>query len=86
MQQFLKPTAGFARARIVAAQLLAEFLVSVHKAISAFDASFGRESLATFTRDLETRTDRGVWLWLSWHTSDKLIPVIAGRASYNQGG
>jgi hypothetical protein len=60
MQQFLKPATGAARAGIVAAELLDEFLVPVHDAISAFDTGFGRESLATLTRDLATRTGQGI--------------------------
>ena len=60
MQQFLKPAAGATWAGIVAAELLDEFLVPVHNAISAFDSGFGRESLAAFTRGLETSIGRVV--------------------------
>jgi hypothetical protein len=49
MQQFLKPAAGRARARIVAAQFFDEILVAVYYAISALDAGLRRESLATLT-------------------------------------
>jgi len=79
MQQFLKPATGTAWAGIVAAKLLDEFLVAVHNAISVFDAGFGRESPATFTRNLETKTGRGDCLWVSWHTSNKLAPAIGAR-------
>jgi hypothetical protein len=65
MQQFLKPATGTAWAGIVAAKLLDEFLVAVHNAIPAFDAGFGWESPARLTRDLETGTGRGGWLWSS---------------------
>src|SRR5687767_13038560 len=70
MQQFLKPTAGPARAWIVSPELFQKFLVPVYNAISAFDAGFRREPLAAFTRRLETEIGRGVWAWFSWHTSN----------------
>ena len=57
--------AGAARAWIVAAELLGQFLVPVHYAIAALDAGFGRESLLALTRGLETRIGRGVWVWVS---------------------
>jgi hypothetical protein len=60
MQQFLKPATGTAGAEVVATELLDEFLVTVHDAISAFDAGFGGETLSTLARCLETSTGRGV--------------------------
>jgi hypothetical protein len=45
MQQFLKPAAGFAGARIVAAKFLEELLVPVHDATAAFDSGFGGNPL-----------------------------------------
>jgi hypothetical protein len=81
MQQFLKPATGTAWAGIIAADLLDKFLVPVHNAIPTIDTGLGRESPATLTRGLETRTGRGDWLWFSWHTSDNIIAAITGRAS-----
>ena len=69
MQQFLKTTAGVARAWIIPPKFLEEFLVPVHNAITALYSGFGGESLPTFTRFLETKIGRGVWAWFSWHTS-----------------
>jgi len=69
MQQFLKPTAGVARATIIPPELFEEFLVPVHDALATLYAGFGRESFPTFTRRLETKIGRGVWAWYSWHTS-----------------
>ena len=65
MQQFLKPPAGFAGARVIAAELLDKFLAPVYDAVSAFDTGFGWESLAAFTCGLETSIGRGLWLWSS---------------------
>ena len=42
MQQFLKPAVGAARAEVVAAELLEEFLVTVDHAVAAADMGFGR--------------------------------------------
>jgi hypothetical protein len=69
MQQFLKPTAGIARAGIIPPEFFEEFLVPVNDAVTAFYPGFGRESLSTFTRRLESKMRRGVWAWYSWHTS-----------------
>jgi hypothetical protein len=69
MQQFLKPAARLARARVVTPEFLDEFFIPVHYAMAAFDPGFRRESLPTLTRCLETRIGRGVWVWSSWHTS-----------------
>jgi hypothetical protein len=62
MQQFLKPTAGIAWARVVAAELFEKLFVSVHGAVAAFDSGFRREALLTFACRLETKTGRGVVL------------------------
>jgi len=69
MQQFLKPTAGIARAWVVATELFEKLFVSAHNAVTAFDSGFRREALLTFTRRLETKTGRGVVICVSWHTS-----------------
>ena len=79
MQQFLKPTAGAARAWIVSPELFEALFVPVHHAMAAFDPGFGWESLPAFTRGLETRTGRGVWACFSWRTSDLEIPRGWGR-------
>ena len=70
MQQFLKPAAGVARAWIVTPELFEELFSPVHDAMAAFHAGFGRETLATLTRCLETSIGRGVWARFSWHTSN----------------
>lgn len=49
---------GPARAGIVAAELLGEFLVSVNDVEFAFDVCFGWESLSALTRALEKRSRR----------------------------
>ena len=77
MQQFLKPAVRAAGAGVVAAQPFDELLVAVHDAMTALDPRFGWESLATLTRDLETSTGRGVFLFVSWRTSID-IPGISG--------
>jgi hypothetical protein len=69
MQQSLKPTAGAARAGVIATEFLEKFLVRVHDSVTALDPGFGREALPAFTRYLETRTGRDVLVWISWHTS-----------------
>src|SRR6185436_6303897 len=70
MQQCLKRPRGAARARVVAAEFLDQFLPAVHHAVTALDARLGREALAPFARDLEStrRLHRSV----SCHTS---LPV-----------
>jgi hypothetical protein len=78
MQQFLKPAARIARAWVVAAELLEELFVAVHYAVTAFNASFGREALPALTRRLESSTGRGTSSWFSWHTSTP-IPHEQGR-------
>jgi len=65
MQQFLKPTAGVARAPIIPPELFEEFLVPVHDALAALYPGFGREPLPAFTGRLETRIGRGVCAWYS---------------------
>ena len=84
MQQFLKPATGTAGAEVVATELLDEFFVTVHDAISAFDSGLGRVALPTLARGLETSIGRGVWSCASWHTSVELAltrgrRIIAGR-------
>jgi hypothetical protein len=46
MQQFLKPAAGAAGARIVAPQFLGQFFVAVDDAPAAFDVRFRGEASA----------------------------------------
>jgi hypothetical protein len=65
MQQFLKPTAGVARALIVAAELLEKLFVPVDYAVTALDPGFGREALPTLACRLETKIGRGAWLCVS---------------------
>ncbi len=84
MQQFLKPTAGIARAWVVATELFEKLFVSVHHAIAAFDSGFRREALLTFTCRLETKTGRGVVICVSWHTSI-VNPEEPGGADYTVG-
>jgi hypothetical protein len=52
MQQFLKPTSGVARAEVVPAQFLRQFLSAMDNAMTALDLSFGREPFATFAAGL----------------------------------
>jgi hypothetical protein len=82
MQQFLKPTPGVAWAWVIAPELLEKLLVSVHDAVTALHASLGWETLAAFTRGLETRTVRGVQAWFSWHTSICYMSREWGRGLY----
>jgi len=56
MQQFLKPTAGQARAGIVAAELFDQVLVTVHDPVAALDVRLGREATPTLARRFETPT------------------------------
>ncbi len=42
MQQFLKPTAGMARAQVVATEFLDQRLVAIDHSLAALDADFGR--------------------------------------------
>lgn len=65
MQQFLKPTAGSAWARIVATELFEQFLVAMHHSVPALDLGFGREALLTLACSLETRIDWGRIAWFS---------------------
>jgi len=69
MQQFLKPAARVAWARIIPTQLLEEFLSAADNALAAFDSGFRRESLPALTRFLETRIGRGAVSSFPWHTS-----------------
>ena len=65
MQQYLKPAAGAAGARVIATELLEKLFVPVHDPMPTFDAGFGRVALPTLARGLETRTGRGAWLYAS---------------------
>ena len=69
MQQFLKPTAGQARAGIVAAELFDQVLVTVHDPVAALDVRLGREATPTLARRFETETGRGTSSWSSRNTS-----------------
>ena len=60
MQQFLKATAGMARAQVVATEFLDQRLVAIDHSLAALDADFGREALSTLAHALETGT-----LWFS---------------------
>jgi hypothetical protein len=60
MQQFLKSPARKARAWIVATELLTELFEAANDARSALDPGLGRETLPSFTGDLETSWRRGV--------------------------
>jgi hypothetical protein len=60
MQQRLKSAAGSARTRIIPTELLDEFLVPAHHAITALHMSFGREAPSTLAADLESNWLRGV--------------------------
>jgi hypothetical protein len=59
-QHDLKPTAGPARARIVAPEFFDEFDVAVDEAQAALHACFGRIALTPFRADLESRAGRRV--------------------------
>ena len=52
MQQFLKPTPGVARAGIIPAKFLIEFLFTMDNSETAFDLRFGREPFAAFAAEL----------------------------------
>jgi hypothetical protein len=56
MQHRLKPASGAARAKIVAAQLLNQFFVTIYDAKSTLYAGFGWESFAALTASLERTT------------------------------
>jgi hypothetical protein len=71
MQHRLKPKTGAARARIVSAKLLDQFLASVHHSVAAFDLRLRRETFATLARDLKTSAGRGGSCMYAWHTSEK---------------
>jgi hypothetical protein len=60
MQHLLKPAAGTAGARVVAAELFEKLLVAVHDAIATLNARLGRIAFAPLTRYLETGTARNV--------------------------
>ena len=54
-QQFLKPAAGAARARVVSAKFFDEFLIAVYDPEAALDVGIGRESFAALANALERR-------------------------------
>jgi hypothetical protein len=54
MQQRLKPKAGTARARVVAAKFFKQFLIPVDYPVAALDLGFRRVALPSFARDLKT--------------------------------
>jgi hypothetical protein len=67
MQHFLKAAVRPARARVVAAELLDEFLVTVDDAEAALHVRLGREAATTLTGALESTAgrsaDRGRCAW-----------------------
>lgn len=56
-QHFLKAPPGIAGARIVPAQFLQQFLVSVDEAMAPLDPSFAREPAAALAHDLKSSLD-----------------------------
>jgi hypothetical protein len=66
-QQRLKRPRRSAGARVIAAELLRQFLGAVHDAITALDPRLGRDAPASLARDLES-TGR-LCRTVSWHTS-----------------
>jgi hypothetical protein len=52
MQHFLKPMSGAAKAEVVPAQFLRQFLPAMDNAVTAPDVSFGREPLAALAAGL----------------------------------
>jgi hypothetical protein len=75
MQQCLKAPRRTARARIVAPELLEQFLIAMHHANAAFDMGFGWESLAAFTSDLERMRVLQVQRFSSW----SCLPIQISR-------
>jgi hypothetical protein len=66
MQQRLKPVAGIARAKVVAAELFAQLFFAADDALATLDVGFGRETLSTFTGALEkSNLDRRID-WFAW--------------------
>ena len=72
MQQRLKSASGAARARIIATELLEQFLAAAHYAFASLDARFGGEALPTFASDLESSRLRGGVCSCARDTSDRL--------------
>src|SRR5215467_6160592 len=73
MHQFLKPAAGSARARIVAAELFSELLGAPDYAVATLDPRFGRISLASLARSLETSAAVAASA-SSWHSPRYVSP------------
>jgi len=69
----LKQEARSAGARIVAPELLEQFLVAPHDAVTALDLGLGREALAALARDLESTVR--LQGWSSWHTSSLVVEL-----------
>jgi hypothetical protein len=65
MQQFLKAPSGTAGAGVIAAQLLDQFLITVHDAVAALHVHLGRVALPSFTAPFKSLPGRGV----AWRTS-----------------
>jgi hypothetical protein len=60
MQQRLKSPPGSARAEVIAAEFLDQFLVPAHHAITAFYLGFRGKAFPTLATDLESTRGRGV--------------------------
>ena len=60
MQHFLKSFPRTARARVVATELLDQFLVPMHDALPSLDVRLGGIASAPLARDLKTQTPR-IW-------------------------
>jgi hypothetical protein len=58
MQHFLKAFIRAAGARIISAELLEQFLVTVYDAVATLHVRLGREPSPTLTRPLESRVGR----------------------------
>jgi hypothetical protein len=78
MQHFLKPLAGVARTRVVAAELLEQLLAAVHHAIAALHPGFGWISAAALARDLKSRSPRIGSSCSSWHA-----PSVAKNGAHS---
>jgi hypothetical protein len=84
MQHFLKPLAGVARARVVAAELLEQLLAAVHYAVAALDPGFGWIPVAPLARDLKSRSPR-IGSSSSWHApsdSKKRARILLSADSF----
>ena len=69
MQQFLKAPAGTARARVVAAEILNEFLAAANHLAAAFHMGFRHEALAPLAHGLEKKSISSNSVCLSIHAS-----------------